>query len=269
MLFGQGICYHDHIMLMHFDNMDKKLPAKLKKEPLIDAVFEVRFSGIAPTSFILPGILFNELEGEKIMGAFPIAQLPKPVRDADPNLKYAPLSRIEWQQFIFSVSDFSVSVSCKYPYPGWKVFKPAIIKLMEILVKSNIVKEVERYSMKYIDLIPEKDIQQIVGMFNIELLIASHKLEKEQFHIRIDIPKDGFIHTVQIVSSAQAVLNNGINMEGAIIDIDTVVAQNNISIQSLMEGLTDKLENIHMTNKAMFFNCLKPCTVDTLEPIYD
>ena len=249
--------------------MNIKLPKKLNKEPLIDAVFEVRFSSVAPASVILPGFLFNKLEGEKKIESFPISQLPKPVRDADPNLKYAPLSRIEWRKFIIGVSDFSVSVSCKYPYPGWSEFKPAALNIMKILVESNIVKEVERYSMKYIDLIPEKDIQQIVGMFNLEMSVAGHKLEKEQFHLRIDIPKDGFMHTVQVISFAQAVLNDGTKKEGAIIDIDTAVALESSSIQSLADGLSEKLEYLHLANKAMFFSCLKSHAIDSLEPSYD
>ncbi len=249
--------------------MGIKLPKKLGKEPLIDAVFEVRFSSSAPVSVIFPGYLFNGLEGEKKIEAFPISQLPKPVRDADPNLKYAPLSRIEWGQFIFSVSDFSASISCKYPYPGWSQFKPAIVKLMGILAKSNIVQEVERYAVKYIDLLPATDMQQLIAMFNLELSIANHKLEKEQFNIRIDIPDDNFIHTIQLVSFAQAILNNGSKKEGTIVDIDTAVNQPDTSMQLLIDSLSDRLDAIHLANKVMFFNCLKPHAIDSLEPIYD
>lgn len=36
--------------------MAEKLPIKLNKEPLLDAIFEVRFSMITPASNILPGI---------------------------------------------------------------------------------------------------------------------------------------------------------------------------------------------------------------------
>jgi uncharacterized protein (TIGR04255 family) len=255
------VCIHE--------NMNIKLPKKLNKEPLIDAVFEVRFSSVAPASVILPGFLFNKLEGEKKIESFPISQLPKPVRDADPNIKYAPLSRIEWRKFIISISDFSVSVSCKYPYPGWCDFKPAVLNIIEILVESNIVNEVERYSMKYIDLFPEKDIQQVVGMFNLEMSIAGHKLEKEQFHLRIDVPKDGFMHTVQVVSLAQAVLSDGTKKEGAIIDIDTAVAMGNSPIRLLADGISEKLDSIHSANKNMFFSCLKSHAIDSLEPNYD
>lgn len=249
--------------------MANKLPKKLNKEPLIDAVFEVRFTSKAPASVVLPGFLFSNLAGDKSIESLPISQLPKPVRDADTNLKFAPLSRVDWGQFYIGISDFSVTVSCKYPYPGWNGFKPAITNVMSILLESKIVEAVERYSMKYVDMIPSADIQQKVSMINFKVSIAEHELEKEQFQLRIEIPRDGFINAVQVISSAQAVLNNGTKMEGLVVDVDTFVEQDGISMQSLCEGLSDKLEAIHLTNKTMFFDCLTSQTVNKLEPIYE
>lgn len=249
--------------------MKNNLPNKLNKEPLIDAVFEVRFSSEVPASVIMPGYFFNKLEGNKNIESLPVAQLPKPVRDADPNLRYAPLSRIDWSDFFISISDYSVSISCKHPYCGWKLFKPAIIVLIGILEESNIVSKVERYSMKYIDLIPSQDIQQKVAMINFDVSIAEHRLEKEQFHLRIEIPRTDFVHAVQMISTAQVVLHNGIKLEGLIIDIDTFVPQYDASVQSLREDLPNRLEAIHLANKTMFFNCLTPQALKQLEPIYD
>jgi hypothetical protein len=39
--------------------MTNKLPTKLKKEPLVDAVFELRFYSSAPASSIFPGFFFQ------------------------------------------------------------------------------------------------------------------------------------------------------------------------------------------------------------------
>ena len=246
-----------------------RLPKKLNKEPLIDAVFEVRFSSKVPASVILPGLLFNSLDGEKTIESLPIAQLPKPLRDADPNLRFAPVTRVTWDLFIISISDFSLSISCKYPYPGWHTFKPAITKVVGILSQSKIVAGVERYSMKYVDLLPSTDNQQRVSMINFKVSIADHNLEKEPFHLRIEIPREGFINAVQVVSSAHVELQNETKKEGLIVDVDTFVTLNNVPIGSVCEELSDKLESIHLVNKAMFFDCLTPHSIESLEPIYD
>ena len=249
--------------------MTTTLPKKLKKEPLIDAIFEVRFDSIAPASVVLPGFLFGKLEGNKTIEALPLAQLPKLVRDADPNLKFQPLSRLDWEQFFVNISDFSVSISCKYPYPGWSAFKPAIIKAMTVLFESKITKTIERYSLKYVDLIPSSDNRQKVSMINFNVSIAGHKLEKEPFQIRIEIPRDNFINSIQVASAATAILHNGMTKEGLIVDIDTVAIQNAITMEKLLDGFPDKLDAIHQTNKAVFFDCITVATLKSLEPVYE
>ena len=110
--------------------------------------------------------------------SLPIAQIPKPMRDADPNLKFAAISRIDWDTFFINVGDFSVSVSCKYPYPGWDNFRKVIIQVVGILNESHIVEKVERYSLKYVDLFPAVNDQQKVSMLNVKVSIADHNLEK-------------------------------------------------------------------------------------------
>lgn len=249
--------------------MATQLPTKLTKEPLIDAVFEVRFSSKVPASLVLPGFLFNNLDGEKAIEQLPITQFPKAVRDADPNLKFAPLSRVDWNHFFINVGDCSVSVSCKYPYPGWHSFKEAIAKVTGILAACKIVDAVERYSMKYVDIFPSSAYQQKFSMFNSTVSLAGHRLENEPFQLRIEIPSNGFIHAVLLASSAQAVLHNGVTMEGLIVDVDTFSGQANIPIEALLDKFSEKLDAIHQANKAMFFDCLTPETVLSLEPKYE
>lgn len=245
------------------------LPKRLKQEPLIDAIFEVRFSSNVPASMVVPGLLFNALEGNKTLDSLPISQLPKHVRDADPSLKFAPISRIDWKQFLVSVGDHSLSVSCKYPYVGWEKFKPAIITVMNALNSSRIIGTVERYAMKYIDMIPASSNQQKVSMINLKLQIAGHDLEKEPYQLRIEIPKDGYIHAVQIVSEAKATLHTGKEMEGLIVDIDSISLQDSISMESLLSDFSEKLDKLHVSNKAMFFDCIAPETLQLLEPVYE
>ena len=116
------------------------LPTRLRKEPLIDAVFEVRFPGAFRAGSLLPGMLFAGLDGDKKSDPLPCSQIPQAIRDADVNLKYAPLNRIDWGSYFVNVGDRSVSVSSKYPYAGWSKFKPAIMMVMEILKNTGVIK---------------------------------------------------------------------------------------------------------------------------------
>jgi uncharacterized protein (TIGR04255 family) len=247
----------------------EKLPLKLNKEPLIDAVFEVRFSSTFPASNILPGVLFSKLEGTKTIEPLPAAQLPKSMRDTDPNLQFAPVSRLAWDRFLINISDRSVSVGCKLPYPGWNIFKPAIIDVISILSDIGIVQSVERYALRYVDLIPSSNLEQYISIINLDIAIANHKLNKEVFQVLMEIPRDGFVNAVRIISSAVATLANGLTKEGIVVDIDTMVNLNSEPLQVLLDSFSKKLDAIHKTNKTIFFDCLKQETIDALEPTYE
>lgn len=250
--------------------MTKKLPIKLGKEPLVDAIFEIRFSSDAPASEIIPGFLFSRLEGNKTIESLPTSQIPKPLREANPNLKFAPITRLNWGNFTINVSNFGVSVGCSYPYPGWKKFKSAIIDVVSSLEAIDIFKSINRYSMKYIDLIPSDDIRHQISLINMDISVADHKIESETFTLRVDIIRDDFINVIQIIPAASAKLLDGTKIEGIIIDVDTIHNIDDLTIQNVInEDFSGRLDIIHKANKTMFFDCLKPETITKLEPVYE
>lgn len=248
--------------------MGRALPLKLNKEPLIDAIFELRFNATAPASVILPGLLFEQLKGGVNLEALPISQLPKPVRDADPNLRYQPLSRLDWDRFYINISDFSISVSCKYPYPGWNDLRAAILEIVGALSKVQIISGVERYSLKYIDLVDVPSGKPPIAVTNLSLGIATYKVNTEQFQVRVELPVEGFLNSLQIISSAKVKLSNGLEKDGLVIDVDTIGDLQNIGLIELLSGFSDRLDLIHGVNKKIFFDCLSPEGLGLLEPIY-
>lgn len=245
------------------------LPKKLGKEPLIDAIFELRFNGAAPASLVLPGYIFANLDQNIVIESMPIAQVPKNIRDADQNLKYSPINRLDWDKFFIGISDHSIVVSCKHPYPGWSAFKKAILKIVDLVKDSKIALEINRYSMKYIDILDTNGVEEIGSMFNLNLEVAGSKLKNEHFNVSMNITNEEYTHTVQIISAAQALLHNQKKLDGAIVDIDSVVNIGEISLEELMKNLPEKLEEIHIENKTMFFSCITKETLKNLDPAYD
>lgn len=249
--------------------MSNKLPSKLKKEPLLDAVFEIRFSPKVPASSILPGILFNKLDGEKIIEQQPVAQLPKQMRDVDPNLQFAALFRIQWKEYVLLIGDQNVAVGCKIPYPGWEKFKNTIIGIVKILSEVEIIEDIQRYSMKYIDLIPFSNLKEQVSSVNLHIKLGQHVLEKEVFNLRIEIPQDEFINTVQILSSALVTTDDKTTKQGLIVDVDTICNVSKQLFKDFILGLENNLDIIHQKNKEVFFSCITSETLAFLEPTYE
>jgi len=236
--------------------MADKLPKKLTKEPLLDAVFEMRFTRSIPTSSILPGILYDKLEGSKSIEQLSVSSLPIHIRETDPNLRYAPVVRIHWNQFLIMIGDNNVIIGCKMPYPGWIGFKSAIIKIAKILSGVSAIQVIQRYSLKYVDIIPYKDLKEQIAAVNLKVQLGDHVLEHEVFQFRIEIKKEEFINAIQIVSSAEVILpDQKTKKEGLAIDIDTICVTN-VKNNEFTMALEDKLDKIHDMNKLMFFSCL-------------
>ena len=80
----------------------KKLPKTLDREPLVDAVFEVRLGGDPHMSDLLPGVLFSLLDPKPTIQRLPAAEIPQPFRASDPNLVFAPVIQLDWREFAIS-----------------------------------------------------------------------------------------------------------------------------------------------------------------------
>lgn len=248
--------------------MVDKLPKKLKKEPLIDAVFEMRFSSDIPVSSVLPGVLFSELDGEKTISHLPVGNIPQEIRNTEPDFRFSPVSQLLWKEFVISIGDKSLVIGCKFPYPGWANFKTSILKIVSIVKKVKIIQSIQRFSMKYIDILPSVDLSEQISMINMSISIGEN-MEKGNFSLRVEIPDDRFIHLVGIISSARVRLQDNSEREGIVIDIDTVSNMQAQDFNLWTEQLSENLEIIHTANKKMFFKCLHPKTITALEPVYE
>ncbi|HAT50925.1 MAG TPA: hypothetical protein DCS88_11410 [Alphaproteobacteria bacterium] len=245
-----------------------KLPKKLMKEPLIDAVFEIRFQSHVPASNVLPGFLFGELDGEKTIHQLPIGKIPQDIRNAESNLIFSPVFQLLWEKFVISIGDRSLVIGCKFPYPGWDVFKISILRIVEIVKRVKIIQSVQRFSMKYTDILPSGDLSEQISMINMSISIGEN-IEKGNFSLKVEIPDDRFIHLVSVISSAHVKLQDSSKREGIVIDIDTVSNMDAQDFNLWAEQLPKNLEIIHKANKIMFFKCLHPQTITDLEPVYD
>lgn len=249
--------------------MTTKLPKRLGKEPILDVLFECRLDVHFPISNIIPGFLFSDIEGNKSLERLPHAELPEAIRNNDPNLQFLPLVKMHCDNYSFLIGDRSVAVACNLPYKGWNDFKSQIISMIKILKKSGVINGIERYSIKYVNLIQSDDPKDQVNLANLSLKIGSHNLTKEPYHVRMNIPVDGFINVVQIVSGVKVKRPDKTSQEGVVIDIDTIKNTDGISLEEMEQNLKESLKHIHRISKQTFFDCLTEKAIMRLEPEYE
>lgn len=248
--------------------MNNRIPVRLRKEPLLEAIWEIRFSGAkSPVADLLPGMLFKSFPGKYGTAAkLPVADIPTPVIEHDPNLRYVPKIRLEGANQAIQIGDRVVSLSCRRPYSGWDRFSADIRELAKAVQETSLVERLERFSLKYIDLI---ELEKPVGLahLDLELKMGGYELAAKPVQLRTEIKENDLIHIIQIISPAEVGLpgTEG-RLKGVLVDIDSIKPM--VGGES-WDALYQRLDDVHASCKKMFFSILKLETVDSLEPVYE
>lgn len=244
------------------------LPSKLGKEPLVDAVFEMRFDSHMPVASIWPGMLYGALPGEKTMENLPLISLPKEIRDQDPNLIHSPLCRISWGDFWILLGDHVFCVASKLPYQGWASFSAAIHTAFEVVLNTKMVNSVSRCSIKYVDILNHSPLEPS-ECFNLNLNLGGRSPTGNNFHVRMESRDGALLHNIQVGSAAQYGLADGTVLAGPVLDVDTVLDLGDEPAHIFLENLRDRAEWLHSANKQVVFDCFSSAALDYLEPAYE
>lgn len=247
-----------------------QIPKRLKKEPLIEAIWQVQFEpkeGL-PVGDLLPGILYSALKVDYPnlqLHRLPTADIPAPVAQFDPNLRFSAKYRMEepGSPFLFQVGDRIVTMNCRKPYAGWSVFKERIQKLLKVIEGSGLVPIPLRHSLRYIDLLilyPAPDLKALQAHFQ----IGQWGLQNRPLQMRVELPDDDCHHVVQIATPAEANLPEG-RLQGTVIDLETLPS----SPPSSWQDVLTQIDQIHDRSKAAFYQQLLTAdAIALMEPEY-
>jgi|SRR3972149_1451282 len=243
-------------------------PHKLEDDPILEAIFEIRFtSRTENVADLLPGLLFQSLrEKYPKLEALSIFSVPREIREADPNFKYKPTHRLLGDNYAITTGEHVVSLSCNKPYSGWIKFRPVIKETLSYLKDTMLVDNVHRFSMKYVNLLIEDKIPLQLGMIKNKIVLGSHDLSSTLTNIRTEIDKNDFINIVQVVSGATARVKTGQEIKGLILEIDTIY---NKQFKDFWIDIDELLDSAHTTEKSIFFDILTEETIKKLKPVWE
>lgn len=244
-----------------------RVPTRLIKEPLLEAVWEIRFSGAKRSvADLLPGVLFKAFpEKYTNIVKLPASEIPAVIVERDLNLKYVPKIRLESGNQAIQIGEHVVSLNCWRPYSGWARFSEDIRSLVKTVLETGLIGEIERFSLKYVDLIelaPTADLRCL----NIELRFGEMDIVGRPVQMRTEIDEGDHIHIIQVVSPAEAGLPGETERKkGLLVDIDTIKT---FTGKGTWDELDRCLDDVHLSCKRMFFRLLTQDTLQRLEPEY-
>lgn len=246
------------------------IPKRLKKEPLIEAIWQVQFEPAAETPIgdLLPGILFTALRNEHPnlhLQRLPSADIPAQMALIDPNLRHMAKYRMEEPDspFMFQAGDRIITLNCRRPYAGWAAFKGKILSLVKIVESSRLVPAPLRHSLRYIDLLTLEPAPYLSSL-QLSVKLGAFDIQARPLQTRVELLDGTCIHVVQVATPAQVGFPEGMK-EGSIVDLET------FSTESLKgwDTIATQIDHMHERSKALFFeNILTKQAVDQMEPEY-
>ncbi|MCK5799794.1 MAG: TIGR04255 family protein [Deltaproteobacteria bacterium] len=241
-----------------------KVPQKLGKPPLVEALVEVRFVAESPASDVLPGLLFSALRDEYAsVKSLPVANLPRAMREQDIGLRYSPGYQLVGDKRTVNIGSRVLGVSCGMNYSGWGELRDAGRRAFDALLKTRLVTKIERVSLRYMNIIEPRAGASQISMIRARVEVLDQSPDDEGFHLRMENPDGEFLHIVQLATGA-ATSSKGVDVRrGLLIDIDTIKSIGDLpSIDDLMA----LFEAGHEKAKNVFFGLLTPETLKSLEP---
>lgn len=243
-----------------------KIPVKLEADLLISARFEIRFTEDTMLSNLMPAFAFGKSNSPNIkVERMPASDIPKQIRDSDPGLKYALLSKISYGEYEILTGDKVIAIACKTPYLGWTDFKPQILKFFEFAEDKKLLKNIDQFLISYVDFIGREYYESFNDAIDLSLLIQDENFSNHEMVFKLIIPEEVYKHTLHILSNADATdSETNSKKSGIVVDIATIY--NNSPI---IENYDEFLDQIHIMCKRKFFMCLTESVLKKFGPSYE
>ena len=232
------------------------LPKSINPCPILDALFEIRFTTKIHPSAVF-GMIYNALQDDfpKVEN-LPILQLPEAVRTNDPNFKFKPHYRISNDKFVVQIGPDVVSISSFPKYAGWDEFSKQIFNILDRIDNVGIVNSVTRIGIRYINFFDNDIFKDL----DLKICIGDNDIAYKNTIVRTEIEQDSFKSSLQVANNA-----NHNNKLGSIIDIDTFTELNLKDFFKQKEAL---VSDGHTKEKELFYSLIKDDFLNTLNPTY-
>ncbi len=248
---------------------NKQLPKRLGKEPLLEAVWELRFAGDVSTGQELPGLLLGKLRADYPGARIelrPLANVPPEFRNSQYQMRYGATHALPCGEFTILTGDNVVAVSMVKPYPGWDTFRKRISTLADWLNKAGVIRKPTAFSIRYVDFFAGSPAETL-NLLAAEIRMGEFKPTSGELQLQMGVVLNEFQGSIQVLNPVT--LPGGSNpLEKTGMVTDIVV---NAALRDPENAWNDIKSNLNPAKEAchrLFFNLLKPETIKSLDPIY-
>lgn len=242
----------------------KPLPERIEPDAIVEALVEFRFEHADLPEAIVGRLLDAPLWADYSRVRLPTADIPQPIRESDPNLRYVPSIELRNKDHTRSIKIGShvFSYHVLPPYPGWTVFSEELQDVLSTIVEKLKSDNFSRLGFRYINVL-RPDEQHVSGLSdtNITVMVSNERLTNS-VNLNYRRPFDSN-HTVTVkISTPEFVVGQVRPGYSLLCDID-VATKPEVSLAGL-EATLDWINAAHDLEKAEFFKILPDAITDRL-----
>ena len=244
-----------------------RYPTRFARSSLTEAVFEMRFA-VAPGRGVelLPGTILAALGREfPRLEQMPLGTLPKEMRDARSELQHAALFKLQGEDEAVLLGDRVASFNAPKPYPGWSKFRSRAIQVASALKESGHIANLDRYSLKYVNVIESSKAANPTAPFNVRVEAKSFELSPNGFRLRFETKIKGFTNIVEYTSNVMSTVGKE-KLHGTMMTLDTIMEPADPGFWAELER---RLDATHDVLEGIFFDLLTSETISAMGPSYD
>jgi uncharacterized protein (TIGR04255 family) len=234
------------------------LPKKLKSDAILEAVLEIRFE---PDPSLVAEILFGRFADVPDWREFkqvrlPTADIPAPIRRADPNLRYQPSIELVSPDGGTSVrvGPQVIAYSRRGSYPGWDVFGAELAKVVDSLYRILPNAHVSRLGLRYINAL-RSDVHGIKNVSDMDIAIAvagSDVTSSLNLNFKTDVNSNHeAMCRIATVDLAEGVIPDNASI---IVDIDVYTGRSFVTKK--IDDVKSWVSTAHQKEKENFFRVL-------------
>lgn len=249
------------------------IPTKLEKSPLTQVVFELRIASHKQLPQLLPGILFNRFGKNIDVKELPMVMPPaisEHLKGLNPQLRYQPEKVIKKENVTINIGENIIAFICEDSYQGWQAFNMAIKDILDIISTSFDSVTIERYSMKYINILPDTE-GFVSSKLKLKIETDGEDIcgKNQFFSLRTDYRTNNVVCVVTIISHAAAKNSNmAVVKTGTLLDVDAICEPYNGNLSDFLSDFAAKTEVVHGIAKDRFFDLVSDEQLKKFEPVY-
>ncbi len=240
-----------------------RIPRRLARNPIVDAIAEVRFSSNIPNDAII-GLVYTNLRGE--FGKpedLPILQIPAALREKDPNLRYQACYKFTKPGNVLLIGPHNVALST-YPYSDWGAASPLLNQILSRLHSVGLFERIERIGLRYVNFFENLNI---LDHSTLTLNVRNVSLARESITLRTETHSKEFTVITQIANRARVQVS-GESRNGSVLDLDIVKELLDAKTDAVPELLMDLFKAANEIADSAFFNLLEEDFIATFGPEY-